>query len=57
MKYPASEKLEIIRTGLDKVGIPKPTFYAWFDRYLAGGLDALKESPAAAQAGPEPHPR
>ena len=44
MRYPASEKLEIIRTvetshlpvrkTLDKIGIPKTTFYAWLDRYF-----------------------
>ena len=53
MRYPASEKLEIIRTvetshlpvrrTLDKIGIPKTTFYAWLDRYAAGGLDALED--------------
>ena len=53
MRYPASEKLEIIRTvetshlpvrrTLHKIGIPKTTFYAWLDRYAAGGLDALED--------------
>ena len=53
MRYPASEKLEIIRTvetsplpvrrTLDQIGIPKSTFYAWYDRYLAGGLEALED--------------
>ena len=53
MRYSASEKLEIIRTvetshlpvrrTLDKIGIPKTTFYAWLDRYAAGGLDALED--------------
>ena len=53
MRYEASEKLEIIRTvetshlavrrTLDKIGIPKTTFYAWLDRYTAGGLDALED--------------
>lgn len=43
MRYPASEKLEIIRLveqsalpirrTLDQLGIPKSTFYAWYDRY------------------------
>ncbi len=41
MRYPASEKLEIIqlveqshlpvRRTLDKLGIPRPTFYRWYD--------------------------
>jgi len=53
MRYPASEKLEIIRTvetsplpvrrTLDQIGIPKSTFYAWYDRYQSGGLDALED--------------
>src|SRR6185503_12159039 len=53
MRYPASEKLEIIRTvetshlpvrrTLDKIGIAKTTFYAWLDRYAAGGFDALED--------------
>jgi len=53
MRYPASEKLEIIRTvetsplsvrrTLAQVGIPKSTFYAWLDRYVMGGLDALED--------------
>jgi putative transposase len=53
MRYEASEKLEIIRTvetshlpvrrTLDKIGIPKSTFYAWLDRYAAGDLDALED--------------
>jgi transposase-like protein len=53
MRYPASEKLEIIRTvetsplpvrsTLDEIGIPKTTFYAWLDRYASGGLDAFED--------------
>jgi putative transposase len=53
MRYPASEKLEIIRLvetsvlpvrrTLDQIGIPKSTFYAWYDRYVSGGLDALED--------------
>ncbi len=53
MRYSASEKLEIIRTvetshlpvrrTLDKIGIAKTTFYAWLDRYAAGGFDALAD--------------
>jgi putative transposase len=51
MRYPASEKLEIIRLvetsplpvrrTLAELGIPKSTFYAWLDRYHADGLDGL----------------
>ena len=53
MRYAASEKLEIIRTvetshlpvrrTLDKIGIPRTTFYAWLDRYAAGGFEALED--------------
>ena len=49
MRYPASEKLEIIhlversqrpaKWTLDKLGVPRRTFYRWYDRYLNyGGL-------------------
>ena len=51
MRYPASEKLEIIRLveksylpvkqTLDKLGIPRTTFYRWYDRYQMGGSEAL----------------
>ena len=53
MRYPASEKLEIIRLveqsalpvrrTLDQIGIPKSTFYTWYDRYQTGGLEALED--------------
>ena len=56
MRYPACEKLEIIRTveashlpttqTLDKLGIPRTTFYRWYDLYLAGGLDGLSDKPS-----------
>jgi transposase-like protein len=56
MRYPASEKLEIIRTveqshlsarqTLEKIGIPRPTFYRWYDKYLEGGLEALADRPS-----------
>ena len=51
MRYPASEKLEIIRLveqsplpvrrTLEKLGIPRATFYRWYDLYQAGGPEAL----------------
>ena len=51
MRYPASEKAEIIelveqshlpaKRALDKLGIPRATFYRWYDRYREGGIDAL----------------
>jgi transposase len=53
MRYAASEKLEIIRLveqsslpirrALAQIGIPKSTFYSWYDRYAVGGLDALQD--------------
>ena len=53
MRYPASEKLEIIRLveqshlpvkrTLDKLGIPRATFYRWYDRYCEGGPEALDD--------------
>ena len=53
MRYPASEKLEIIRLvershlsvkqTLDKLGVPRTTFYRWYDRYLIGGSSALED--------------
>ena len=53
MRYPATEKLEIIRTvegshlpvkqTLDMLGIPRTTFYRWYDRYVEGGFDALTD--------------
>ena len=53
MRYRASETLEIIRLvegshlptkrTLDKLGIPRTTFYRWYDRYLADGPEALED--------------
>ena len=53
MRYPASEKLEIIRLvershlpvrrTLDKLGIPSTTFYRWYDRYQAFGEAGLED--------------
>ena len=54
MRYSASEKMEIISTfegshlpvkqTLDMLGIPRTTFYRWYDRYVDVGFDALAES-------------
>jgi putative transposase len=53
MRYPASEKLEIIRLiehshlpvrqTLAKLGILPGTFYRWYDRFQAGGPEALED--------------
>ena len=53
MRYPASEKLEIIRLvershlpakrTLDMLGIPRTTFYRWYERFRLGGEKALQD--------------
>ena len=53
MRYAPSEKLEIIRTveqsslgvkrTLAQIGIPRSTFYNWYDRYVTDGLDGLAD--------------
>ena len=53
MRYPASEKAEIIRLvedshlparrTLEKLGIPRATFYRWYDLYRDGGPEALAD--------------
>lgn len=57
MRYPATEKLEIIRLveqsqlsarqTLEKLGIPRPTFYRWYDRFLTYGVEGLEDRPCA----------
>jgi putative transposase len=60
MRYTASEKLEIIRLvershlavcrTLERIGIPRATFYRWYDLYQTGGPDALEDcSPRPAR--------
>ena len=53
MRYPASEKLEIIRLvegshlpvnrTLEKLGVSRPTFYRWCDLYQRFGEDGLED--------------
>jgi len=53
MRYPASEKAEIVRLveqsplpvkqTLAKLGIPRTTFYRWYDLLQLGGIDALED--------------
>ena len=53
MRYPASEKLEIIRLveqsalgvrrTLEKLGVSRATFYRWCDQYQSGGPEALND--------------
>jgi len=57
MRYPAAEKLEIIRLveqsdlpvrlTLERLGIPRSTFYQWYDRYREQGFDGLEDKPLA----------
>jgi len=60
MRYRASEKREIIdlversslpvRRTLDQLGIPKSTFYGWYERYQVGGDGALSDArPACSE--------
>src|ERR1700747_2566574 len=56
MRYPASEKLEIIRLveqshlpvrkTLEKIGVSRGPFYRWYDLYQTGGLEALEDKPS-----------
>jgi putative transposase len=59
MRYPASEKLEIIRIveqshlpvkhTLAKIGVSRPTFYRWYDLYRRFGEAGLEDK----RAGPK----
>ena len=62
MRYPASEKLEIIRLveqshlpvrrTLATLGILPGTFYRWYDRLQSGGPEALEDrSPRPRRVG------
>jgi putative transposase len=56
MRYPASEKVEIIRIveqsslsagkTLEQIGVPRATFYRWYDQYQTGGPEALEDRPS-----------
>jgi putative transposase len=56
MRYPTSEKLEIIRQveqshlparrTLQQLGVRPATFYHWYARYQAGGPEALADRPS-----------
>jgi len=61
MRYPSSEKAESIelveqshlpaKRTLDKPGIPRATFYRWYDRYREGGIEALADHRSLDQTG------
>ena len=56
MRYSASDKTEIIRLveqshlparrTLEKLGIPRSSFYRWYDRYQRSGPEALADRPS-----------
>ena len=56
MRYPAAEKLGIIRLvegshlpvrrTLAQLGIPRATFYRWYDLFRTGGPEALEDRPS-----------
>ena len=56
MRYSPSDKTEIIRLveqstlparrTLEKLGIPRSSFYRWYDRYQRGGPEALADRPS-----------
>ena len=60
MRYPASEKREIIRIveqshlpvrrTLEKLGVLPASFYRWYDRYQSGGVEALEDKPSKPQS-------
>ena len=57
MRRTASEKMEIIRLveGTDlpvrltlrQLGVPRSTFYGWYQRYVEGGFDGLHDKKPA----------
>ena len=57
MRYRAAEKLEIIRLveqsplsarrTLAQLGIPRSTFYRWYEHYLQRGAEALEDGQPA----------
>jgi putative transposase len=56
MRYPATEKAEIIklveqshlsaRKTLEQIGVPRATFYRWYEQYQTGGPEALGDRPS-----------
>ena len=56
MRYPPSEKLEIIRLveqsrlsvrrTLEHLGVSRATFYRWYDQHQTGGPEALADRPS-----------
>src|SRR5271156_326724 len=61
MRYAAAEKLEIIRLveqsslpvrrTLEQIGIPRSTFYCWYDRYRTRDDEGLEDRTPAPRRG------
>ncbi len=61
MRYPAAEKLEIIRLveqshlpvrrPLANIGIPPTTCYRWYDRFIVYGPEGLEDRPSSPSRG------
>ena len=59
IRYSAEEKETIVLTvkrselsiveALKRLGIPRRTFYNWYEKYATGGLDALRDTPCRRQ--------
>ena len=59
MRYPASEKIEIIRIveqsslsarhTLVQIGVPRATFYRWYDQYQTGFNEVAHSAKPAPQ--------
>ena len=66
MRLPGSEKLEIIRLveqshlparrTLEMLGVRPSTFYRWYDRYRAGGPEALEDKSSKPDRFDKPAP-
>ncbi len=61
MRRAAAEKMEIIRlvegtdlptrATLRQLGVPRSTFYGWYQRYLEAGFDGLQDKQPVRRAG------
>ncbi len=64
MRYAAAEKLEIIRLveqsslsvrrTLAQLGIPRSTFYCWYDRYRSHDAEGLEDRTLEDSGAPVP---
>ena len=59
IRYSAEEKESIVLSvkrselsivqALKRLGIPRRTFYNWYQKYATGGVNALRETPCRRQ--------